>query len=265
MQESAAGLSQVLPGGSFRFNRSPACQLLVALENSPIGVAICDRRLRIVAVNRSVAIMNNRPVEEHIGRTSHDIIGSLALKAETHLEQVLSSGLPQFNVSLSGQLPTKPTVDHRLVNYFPIKGGGGRVMQVGAFVIDQSMLRTRLDQKRELCGYAMSASRLRPPPANAVEQATLPKASFPANTDQHDLLPLSPRETDVLRLLAEGKSSKEASSILLISVKTVEEYRVRLKFKLNATSLADLIHYAIRHHVVALRDQSLEDPVYAIR
>jgi DNA-binding CsgD family transcriptional regulator len=231
----------------------PARQLLAALENSPIGVAICDRHLRFTAVNRSLAEMNNVPPDEHLGRTIHEILGSFALQAEPPFKHVFSTGRPLYNVALSGQLPMRPGVVHRLVNYFPIEDDCGRVMQAGAFVIDLSRPRTHLDQKRVSPGAAMSTVRYPSLPAVVIERMAASKAYHASNMDQHRLPFLTPRETDVLRLLAGGKSSKEASVSLEISAKTVETYRSRLMLKLHTTSLANLVHYAIRHHVVVLQ------------
>ena len=64
---------------------------------------------------------------------------------------------------------------------------------------------------------------------------------------------LSGREMEVLKLLAVGKSSKEISAILGLSTGTVETYRSRVTRKIESKSLADLIHYAIRHDIVKLR------------
>lgn len=58
--------------------------------------------------------------------------------------------------------------------------------------------------------------------------------------------PLSPREREVLQLLAEGKSTKEAASILNVSVKTVETHRRQIMEKLDLHSIAELTKYAIR-------------------
>jgi len=63
-------------------------------------------------------------------------------------------------------------------------------------------------------------------------------------------IPLSPRELDVLRLLAQGKSNKEVATSLFISVRTVETHRRTIHQKLKITSLAELVRYAIRHHLV---------------
>jgi DNA-binding NarL/FixJ family response regulator len=57
---------------------------------------------------------------------------------------------------------------------------------------------------------------------------------------------LSVRERDVLRLLAEGRRTKEIAEALGISPKTVETYRTRIGHKLRLETLADLVKYAIR-------------------
>jgi DNA-binding NarL/FixJ family response regulator len=58
---------------------------------------------------------------------------------------------------------------------------------------------------------------------------------------------LSPRETEVLRLLARGRSHKEIATILGIGARTVETHREHLARKLGATSAADLVRYAVAH------------------
>jgi len=62
---------------------------------------------------------------------------------------------------------------------------------------------------------------------------------------------LTPRELEVLRLVAEGKSNKEVASVLGISVMTVETHRANIMHKLGAHSVAELVHYAIRHKIIA--------------
>jgi len=66
---------------------------------------------------------------------------------------------------------------------------------------------------------------------------------------------LSGRETDVLKLLGIGKSNKEISVVLGISPRTVETYRCRVMLKTNASSLVELVHYAIRNGIVELRSK----------
>jgi len=61
---------------------------------------------------------------------------------------------------------------------------------------------------------------------------------------------LTPREREVLQLLAEGKSNKETASALGISVMTVETHRSNIMRKLGAHSVAELGHYAVRHKII---------------
>jgi len=62
--------------------------------------------------------------------------------------------------------------------------------------------------------------------------------------------PLSPREREVLQLIAEGKSTKEVGAILGISVKTAESHRTRIMEKLDIHETATLVRYAIRQGVI---------------
>ena len=56
--------------------------------------------------------------------------------------------------------------------------------------------------------------------------------------------PLTPREKDILRLLAEGYSNKEIAERLVISLSTVHSHRANLMQKLNLSSYHDLVQYA---------------------
>ena len=63
---------------------------------------------------------------------------------------------------------------------------------------------------------------------------------------QPDAVPISPRERQVLQLVAEGKSTKEIASVLGISVKTASAHRTRLMGKLDIHETAGLVRFAIR-------------------
>jgi two-component system, NarL family, response regulator NreC len=62
--------------------------------------------------------------------------------------------------------------------------------------------------------------------------------------------PLSPRERQVLQLIAEGKTSKEIACVLHISVKTAETHRSRIVEKLGIHEIAGLVRYAIRRGMI---------------
>jgi len=61
---------------------------------------------------------------------------------------------------------------------------------------------------------------------------------------------LSPREREIVQLLAEGKNNNEIAETLYISAKTVETHRAHIMEKLDLHSIAELVHYAIRNKIV---------------
>lgn len=67
--------------------------------------------------------------------------------------------------------------------------------------------------------------------------------------DSYDLL--SPREREVLQLLAEGRTNKEVATKLELSVTTVETHRNNLMHKLNLHSTAEIVLYAVRKKVIS--------------
>jgi DNA-binding NarL/FixJ family response regulator len=84
---------------------------------------------------------------------------------------------------------------------------------------------------------------LSPGVSRAVMEAYRSKADSPPD-------PLTPRERQVLQLIAEGKSTKDAASLLGISVKTAESHRMRLMQKLDIHETASLVRYAVRRGLV---------------
>lgn len=66
--------------------------------------------------------------------------------------------------------------------------------------------------------------------------------------DSYDVL--SDREKEVLQLLAEGKSNKEAAAVLHISLSTVESHRLKLMQKLGLHNTAEIVLYAVRKGII---------------
>ena len=60
----------------------------------------------------------------------------------------------------------------------------------------------------------------------------------------------TPREREIIQLLAEGHSNKEVASTLGVSVKTIEAHRANIMRKLHLRSISDLVRYAIRNKIV---------------
>jgi DNA-binding CsgD family transcriptional regulator len=225
--------------------------LFSALDTFKIGVAVFDRRLRYTAVSRTLAEFTRLPVEAHPGKPMDEVVdGSLVNDIAALLEHVFSTGQPLPNLQRSGRLLTRPgQLLHWLSYYFPLVDSRQRVVEVGIMGV-------------ELGSHSVSEVSCDPatPPAKQKDTHKSDHTLNPDSVNQSEVansrqtaIALSDREQQVLRLLAEGKSNKEISPILAISVKTVETYRSRLMLKLRAPSLIQLVHYAIRHNLVDLQ------------
>jgi DNA-binding CsgD family transcriptional regulator len=100
-------------------------------------------------------------------------------------------------------------------------------------------------------GGVVTEQRVRLPHAHS----TVPNERFGHNFGSRvfgndGAMPLSPREIEIVQLLARGKSNKEISAVLRISVKTVESHRARILLKLNIHSASELVLYAVRQGIV---------------
>lgn len=61
---------------------------------------------------------------------------------------------------------------------------------------------------------------------------------------------LSARESQILRLIADGKENREIAEALGISVRTVEAHRARIMLKLDLNSVTGLVRYAVRNGII---------------
>jgi DNA-binding NarL/FixJ family response regulator len=84
---------------------------------------------------------------------------------------------------------------------------------------------------------------LSPRVSRTVVQAYLAKSELPPD-------PLTPREREVLQLVAAGKTTKEVAGLLGISVKTAESHRTHIMQKLDASNTAGVVRYAIRQRLI---------------
>jgi DNA-binding NarL/FixJ family response regulator len=71
---------------------------------------------------------------------------------------------------------------------------------------------------------------------------------------------LTPREREVIQLLAEGKSSKEVASVLNLSTKTAETHRSNIMRKLGFHSIRDLVLYAVKNNIIQVQMPPEERP-----
>ena len=76
-----------------------------------------------------------------------------------------------------------------------------------------------------------------------VESLLQPESRKPAHE-------LTPRQREVLQLLAEGRSMKEVASVLNLTPRTVAFHKYRMMDELKVKSTAELVQYAVKHHIV---------------
>ena len=72
------------------------------------------------------------------------------------------------------------------------------------------------------------------------------------HTRKDPIRKLTPRQREVLQLLAEGKSAKQIAVILFVSPRTVEFHKYKIMEELGVKTSAELIQYAIRLGVVSI-------------
>lgn len=111
----------------------------------------------------------------------------------------------------------------------------------------------KTDSKRYLVAAVEALAEHKPFLAPGVSAMLLNAYLRPGDSKEVGVLSkdrLTPREMEVLQMIAEGKSSKEVADRLLISVKTADAHRANLMNKLNLHSISDLVHYAIREKIV---------------
>jgi DNA-binding NarL/FixJ family response regulator len=68
--------------------------------------------------------------------------------------------------------------------------------------------------------------------------------------DEEGAAMVTPREREIIQLVAEGHSSKQTATVLGVSVKTVDAHRANIMRKLRLRSVSDLVRYAIRNKIV---------------
>lgn len=71
---------------------------------------------------------------------------------------------------------------------------------------------------------------------------------------------LTPREREVIQLLAEGKSSKEVATVLKLSTKTAETHRSNIMRKLGFHSIRDLVLYAVKNDIIQVQMPDTDQP-----
>jgi DNA-binding CsgD family transcriptional regulator len=187
--------------------------------NSPCGVGICDRSLRIVEVNPAWAAMDCKPIEAHTGKTVPEILGVDSCPVEEAMKEVFRTGEPIYKLKFAAKVPARQSLIHWTVNLIPIKNESGETTHVGSFTL------TSVPRESYMIPFAHD---------------------FLQPEMGQNLKKLSPREIQIARLLADGKSNKEIGTALGISSHTVETHRKRVLKTLGVHSMAELVRVVMQ-------------------
>jgi DNA-binding NarL/FixJ family response regulator len=77
----------------------------------------------------------------------------------------------------------------------------------------------------------------------------LKKVKNPTETEPAESR-ITPRQREILKLLAEGKTSREVAVTLGMTIKTVDTHRSNIMKRLNCHSLGELVRYALRNQII---------------
>jgi len=106
------------------------------------------------------------------------------------------------------------------------------------------------DADRNLLAAVEAVRKHKPYLSSRVSAAVSSLALSDVPQGERPARPLTPREREIVQLLAEGKSNKEIASYLRISVKTAETHRANIMLKLNFHSVTELVRYAVKNRII---------------
>lgn len=123
-------------------------QLQAVYDGAPVGLALLDRDLRYKMLNRRLADMNGRPMEDHIGRAVSEMIPELVALVEGYIRRALNGE------AIQGVEITRPASDGNkskalLVSYEPVRDEAGEVVGVSVAIVDLSPVRRAEEARRE--------------------------------------------------------------------------------------------------------------------
>ncbi|QYF93327.1 response regulator [Massilia sp. PAMC28688] len=118
---------------------------------APVGLSMLDTDLRIVMVNDYLAAINNKPVQEHIGKTLPELLGPQGEVFERAYRQVRDTGEPLIGIEDTGEVPYAPGVEHHwVVSYHPVFNNDQVLVGVSGLVVDVSESKQLSAQLRDV-------------------------------------------------------------------------------------------------------------------
>lgn len=123
--------------------RSQKAEIDTFYETAPAGLCVLDRNLRYVRINKMLADLNGRSIDDHLGKTVHDVIPLFAESVMPRLKQILESGVPIVNVEVPWTIPgDRERKLWCLSSWFPLRDSSGAISGISAVVQDITALKS---------------------------------------------------------------------------------------------------------------------------
>jgi PAS domain S-box-containing protein len=143
--------------------RQRLAELETIYETAPIGLCVFDENLRWVRVNRVIAEINGKPIEDIVGRTPSEVVPDVGPQAEEALRTILRTG-ERLDFEMHGTTSAQPGVERCWSEHWaPIKDGTGRVVAISVAAEEIT------ERKRAARALAESERRFRTLAENAPE------------------------------------------------------------------------------------------------
>ena len=119
-------------------------------NTAPIGLAALDTDLRFLRVNEYLAKTNGLSIEEHLGRSTLEVVPQLAPDLESIFHQVLDTGQPLLNAEITGETPAQPGVPRTwLESWIPLKDSFGAITGISLVILEITRRKQMDAQLRE--------------------------------------------------------------------------------------------------------------------
>lgn len=187
--------------------------LEAAFAHVPVGLAVLDLDLRFVRINHLLAEINGLPVEDHIGKSIHDVIPEIAPGAELRIRQVMTSGIAALGTVFDGATPAQPHL--RRVwreSIYPVIDRNGALLGVTVVVEE-------ITEQQRLAGALRDSQRREQRRTNELEglMQAAPAALFVASDRECRRVKANPAAERLLRLrrgenpVADGRGGRTFS------------------------------------------------------
>ncbi len=136
-QSASTGWERARFAGARRSDAQGYIKQLIAAGSraSTLGIAVLDSQTRFQLVNTALSRETLAPPDQHVGKTSSEIVGELARQIEPTYENVLRTGKPD-SVLLTGNVRDTPEFGYWFDYCFPIFDREQKVQQLGLFVVN---------------------------------------------------------------------------------------------------------------------------------